>query len=107
MNSGLRSIANCPGHYTLQVASFTGRTTYDLNGQGSSITKGLLDPHTSPLRRAHDDAERIADKLASTPEIKQIGQPVFVYHDRTSSRVFVGAFNAPRTPRSGPCTASY
>ena len=31
MNSGLRSIVNCPGHYSLQIAEFSGRSTYQLN----------------------------------------------------------------------------
>ena len=30
MNSGLRSIVNCPGRYSLQVAEFSGRSTYQL-----------------------------------------------------------------------------
>ena len=60
----------------------------------------------SPLKTAHDDAERMADKLAKSPEIQRLGQPVFVYHDRTSSRVFVGAFNSPTTPRSSRCATS-
>ena len=59
----------------------------------------MLDPRTSPLQTAHDDAERMADKLARSPEIQRLGQPVFVYHDRTSSRVFIGAFNSPTGPR--------
>ena len=31
MNSGLRSIVNCPGRYSLQIAEFSGRSTYQLN----------------------------------------------------------------------------
>ncbi len=102
MNSGPKSIANCPGHFTLQVAQFTGRTAYDLNGPGSSIAQSVLDPRSSPLQTAHDDAEKLADKLSRVPEIKQLGQPVFVYHDRTSSRVFVGSFNSPKDPAVAP-----
>ncbi len=100
MNKGLRSIAHCPGQFTLQVAQFTGRSAYDLNGNGSShsLVGGMLDPGSSPLRTAHDDAERLADKLARTPDFRKLGMPVYVYHDRTSSRVFVGAFNSPRDP---------
>src|SRR5262249_43084184 len=52
----------------------------------------------SPLRKAHDDAERMADKLARAPEIQQTGQPVYVYHDRTTSKVFIGSFNSPQDP---------
>jgi hypothetical protein len=98
MNSGLRSIANCPGHYTLQVASFTGRSSINLDTHTTMMALKVLDTRTSPLRTAHDDAERLADKLARTPEIKQLGQPVFVYHDRTSSQVYVGSFKSTDDP---------
>jgi hypothetical protein len=102
LNSGLRSIANNPGHYTLQVAQFTGRTAYDLNGDKGSMVQAMIDTKTSPLQTAHDDAERLADRLARSPEIKAIGQPVFVYHDRTSSRVFIGAFSSDKDPAVVP-----
>ncbi len=95
MNRGLRSVAHCPGTYTLQVAQFTGRSAFDLNGQGTSIARSVLDPVSSPLRTAHDDAERLADSLSRSPEFRKLGMPVYVHHDRTSSRVFVGSFNAP------------
>src|SRR5262249_26176341 len=97
MNSSLRSIANCPGHYSLQVAQFSGRSTFDLNPSGGS-PKDLANLRTSPLQTAHDDAERIADRLARAPEIQRLGQPVFVYHDRTSSRVFIGSFQSENDP---------
>jgi hypothetical protein len=97
MNSGLRSIANCPGNYSLQVAQFSGRSTFDLNpGSGSHVTLASL--RTSPLQTAHDDAERMADKLAKAPEVQRLGLPVYVFHDRTSSRVFIGSFNSEQDP---------
>ena len=95
MNHGLRSIGHCPGHYSLQVAQFSGRTSYDLNAMGGQPSSPLLNLKESPLKTAHDDAERMADKLSRAPEIQRLGQPVFVYHDRTSSRVFIGTFNSP------------
>ena len=97
MNSGLRSIAHCAGHFSLQVAQFSGRSGFDLNAAGGPppILASLKD---SPLKTAHDDAERMADKLAKAPEIQQLGQPVYVYHDRTSSRVFVGSFQSENDP---------
>jgi hypothetical protein len=98
MNSGLRSVAHCPGQYSLQVAQFSGRTSYDLNSPGAPPAQTVLNLRNSPLKTAHDDAERMADKLAKAPEIQRLGQPVFVYHDRTSSRVFIGAFNSPTDP---------
>jgi hypothetical protein len=100
MNAGPRSIANCPGHYTIQVANFSGHSAYDLAGQGMSAFKQIINPGESPLTTAHRDAEKLADRLAKSPEIQRLGQPVFVYHDRTSSRVYVGAFNSTDDPNA-------
>jgi hypothetical protein len=99
MNSGLRSIANCPGRYSLQIAEFSGRSAYQLNPiqQPSSILNNLKN---SPLATAHEDAERVADKLSKDAEFMALGQPIFVLHDLTSSRVFVGSFDAPEDPRA-------
>ena len=100
MNSGLKSVANCPGHFTIQVAQFSGHSAYDLTGQGMAAFKDVINPRKSPLQTAHDDAEKLADQLARSPELKQLGQPVFVYHDRTSSKVYVGAFNSTEDPNT-------
>ncbi len=102
MNRGLKSIVHCSGHYSLQVAQFTGRSTFNLNGDGHSLASSIIDPKSSPLRTAHDDAERLADNLARSPDIRKLGMPVYVHHDRTSSRVFVGSFNSPQDPRFKP-----
>jgi hypothetical protein len=98
MNTGLRSIANCPGHFSLQVAQFSGRSAYDFNSPAGKPSQGFFNPWDSPLKTASRDAEMMAEKLAKSPEIRRLGQPVFVYHDRTSSRVFIGAFNSPTDP---------
>ena len=95
MNQGPQSIYNCPGHYTLQVAEFSGRSTFNIAGTQSLGDLGLK---KSPLITAADDAEKMAQSLAKSDEIQQLGQPVYVYHDRSSSRVMIGAFNAPNDP---------
>jgi hypothetical protein len=97
MNSGLRSIAHCPGDYSLQVAEFSGRMGFDLNA-AAGLPPILAPLRSSPLQTAHDDAERMADKLGKSPEIQRLGVPVYVYHDRTSSRVFVGSFRSEDDP---------
>ncbi len=99
MNGGLRSVINCPGQFSLQVAEFAGRSafSFDPKTPANHILPRL---ETSPLRTAHDDAERMAEKLANAPEIRQTGQPVYVYHDHTSSKVFIGAFNSPQDPQA-------
>lgn len=95
MNKGPNSLYNCPANYTLEVANFSGRSSFDVAGTQSLGDMGLK---KSPLITAADDAERMAQSLAKSDEIKQLGQPVYVYHDRSSSRVMIGAFNSPNDP---------
>jgi hypothetical protein len=104
MNSGLRSVVNCPGRYSLQVAEFSGRSMYQLNplAQPNSMLPNLKD---SPLKTAHEDAERMADKLAKDAEFQRLGQPIYVLHDLTASRVFVGSFDSAEDPRAGDVRA--
>ena len=42
----------------------------------------------------------MADKLAKDPEVQRLGQPIYVLHDRTANRVYVGSFDAPQDPRA-------
>lgn len=97
MNQGPRSIGNCPGRFSLQIAQFSGRSTFNVDGAHSLGEQSL---RRSPLVTAADDAEHLAESLSKTPEIKQLGQPVYVYHDRTSSRVMIGSFNSPTDPKA-------
>lgn len=92
MNQGPHSIFNCPGRYSLEVATYTGRSTFNVDAGKMEDIKILK---KSPLMTAMDDAENLAAALAKTDEVRKTGQPVFVYHDLHSSRVFVGAFNSP------------
>ena len=99
MNGGPRSIINCPGRYTLQVAEFGGRAMFN----PSVADPRLLDSlwlKQSPLITAADDAEKLADLLAKDPGVKQSGFQPYVYHDRTSSKVMVGSFNDPSDPNA-------
>jgi hypothetical protein len=105
MNSGpeaRHSIYHCPGRYTLQVAEFLGRTTYAQEEIRRHRLQGDKDLSKSPLATAADDAERLADALAEVPEIKRLGYKPYVYHDRFSSKVTVGAFNPPPRPDDDP-----
>jgi hypothetical protein len=98
INSGHRSIVNCPGRYSLQVANFSGRSEYQIGAQSQQFQILAPDLRKSPLYTAHDNAEKMAQKLANDPEVRRLGQPVYVYHDRTSSQVFVGSFNSEKDP---------
>jgi hypothetical protein len=96
MNGGPHSIRFCPGRYTLQVASFGGRTTFD--PKNDPRFQGLMSTKTSPLATAHEDAERLAQALSKDREVQKTGYQAYVYHDRYSSRVTIGSFNNPNDP---------
>jgi hypothetical protein len=97
MNDGPHSVFHCPGRYSLQVAEFGGRTSF--NAQDPKFFDNAF-LKTSPLATAAADAEKLADVLAKDPEIQRTGYQPYVYHDLTTSRVMVGSFNDPRDPNA-------
>ena len=54
----------------------------------------------SPLATAADDAEKLAESLSRDKEVQQTGYQPYVYHDRFSSRVFIGSFDRPDDPKA-------
>ncbi|HEU5117074.1 MAG TPA: hypothetical protein VFT74_10450, partial [Isosphaeraceae bacterium] len=102
MNKGPHSIYNCPGPYTLQVAQYRGRVTRDVNDPNFS-KKSFL--QQSPLATAADDAERLAANIAKCEALLP-GMKPYVYHDRFSSTVTIGAFSGPNDPKLGQLRAS-
>ena len=97
MNSGPRSIYNCPGRYTIQVAEFGGRAVFNPSEKDASLFDGSW-LKKSPLMTAADDAEQLAENLSRDPEIQRTGAQPYVYHDRTSSKVLIGSFQDPKDP---------
>ncbi len=97
INDGPHNIRHCSGRYTLQVASFNGRSTMDPDNDPRF--KGLL-ASKSPLATAADDAERLAEALSKDKEIQKLGCQPYVYHDHYSSRVTLGSFNSPEDPNA-------
>ncbi len=97
MNDGPHSVFHCPGRYSLQVAEFGGRTSF--NAQDPKFFDNAF-LKSSPLATAAGDAEKLADLLAKDPEIQRTGFQPYVYHDLTTSRVMVGSFNDPRDPNA-------
>lgn len=95
MNSGEHSIYRCPGPYTLQVGYFVGRSTFDVHDP-QFLKAGNLE--TSPLKKAHLDAEDLAAELAKSDELMRAGYQVYTYHDRYSSQVTVGSFQQENDP---------
>ena len=94
LNSGPFSVFRCPGRYTLQVAEFGGRATF--NVEDKRFKNPLISD--SPLEQAFDNAEKLAEVLAKDPEVRKTGCLPYVYHDATTSRVMMGAFNSPDDP---------
>jgi hypothetical protein len=95
INQTSRSIANCPGRFSLQIAEFAGRSTFN---DKDERFQGILSLKQSPLATAASDAEHLADRLAKDPDVQKLRQPIYVYHDRTASRVFIGSFDAEKDP---------
>lgn len=97
INQGPHNINTCPGRFTLQVAEFTGRKAIVQGPQTESFFSSFA-MKRSPLATAADDAEKLADALARDKLVRQTGYVPYVYHDRYSSKVFMGAFNSPSDP---------
>jgi hypothetical protein len=102
LNAGPRSIFQCPGPYTLQVAEFSGRKSLVTNLGGAPPSRDDASLRQSPLLTAHEDAEELAASLAKSEELRRLGCQPYVYHDRTASRVTVGSFQASNDPRAEP-----
>ena len=96
INEGPHNIRNCPGRYTLEIANFEGRKTFDADGDQRFRGKSAFSK--SPLATAADDAEKLAESLAKDKDIVRTGYEPYVYHDRFSSRVTLGSFDSPNDP---------
>ena len=107
MNQGRLSLLKCQGEWVLQVAEFTGRSVIS-NGTAQSDGK-TFDPHAvktafggdsffkkSLLAQAADDAEGMAEGLSKSKKLGSL-KP-YVYHDRFSSKVYLGPFTSPTDP---------
>lgn len=98
MNKGTpHSLYKCPAPYSLVVAEFSGRSA--LSGPDDSIINFPKTFEKSPLRTAHEDAENLASELSKHEVVRSLGVQPYVYHDRTSSRVFLGSYQTPDDPR--------
>ncbi len=97
INQGPHNIYTCPGKYTIQVAEFAGRKQMVSEKQPEKAFSFFELQH-SPLAKAADDAERLAESLAKDKDVRQTGYVPYVFHDRYASRVYMGAFNSPNDP---------
>jgi len=93
MNEGVKHcLLDCPGKYTVQVATFKGESILDQKKIQAELGKGRK-TSGSKLAEAADQAHRLTQAL----RIK--GYDAYEFHDRYSSIVTVGSFAGVGTPR--------
>jgi hypothetical protein len=93
MNKGVtHSLLDCPGKYTVKVATFTGAVVLDQQ-EIQKIQNGDK-PFDSSLTKAAEKAHELTEAL----RIK--GYDAYELHDRYASIVTVGSFDSVGTPRS-------
>jgi len=86
------SLLDCPGKYTVQVATFKGEVIIK-----QDEIKAIQEGHKqmkSGLAEAADKAHRLAKAL------RMKGYEAYEFHDRNASIVTVGSFNSVGTPRT-------
>ncbi|MFM7034751.1 MAG: hypothetical protein ACKOYJ_06100 [Planctomycetia bacterium] len=76
------SLLDCPGRYTVRVATFTGAGTFD--------QKAIASGNAMPLQSRLVEAAEQAHKL--TQALRKQGWQAWEFHDRESSIVCVGSF---------------
>jgi hypothetical protein len=91
MNQGVKhSLLDCPGRYTVRVATFRGR---------SILLTGTTEPSASKLRRrrAKDQDDALAEAAENahllTELLRARGWDAYEFHDRTESVVTIGSFD--------------
>ena len=93
MNRNIRySLLKCPKPYTVRVATFRGKTTFDQTEIDSG--KEELRFHqrqNKPIKTDLDSAMNKANIL--TKELRKAGIEAYEFHDRTESYVCVGGFD--------------
>ncbi len=86
------SLLDCPGLYTVQVATFNGKVVTD-QAEISLLQSGKKELDGNRLEQAAIKA----DKLAKALRLK--GWEAYVFHERCASIVTVGSFNSVGSPR--------
>jgi len=84
-------LLDCPGRYTVRVATFTGHSIILDRKRQEAIEKGAVP------KSYLEDAAKNAHTL--TEALREQGVKAYEYHDRTSSFVCVGSFDSVGTRR--------
>jgi len=92
MNQGVEhSLLDCPGRYTVQVATFRGKTVLQSGREQPKETGGVGwlwgKSHAEPLVEAAENAHLL------TEELRQHGYEAYEFHDRKESFVAIGSFD--------------
>jgi hypothetical protein len=102
MNKNVQySLLDCPGKYTVRVATFGGKITMNVDEiENLERPANFLKPWTwggpdeeSPLAKAADNAHRL------TVALRENGVEAYEFHDRHESIVTVGEFESVGQPR--------
>jgi hypothetical protein len=92
MNDGVKfSLLDCPGKYTVQVATFMGKVVID-----QSKVQKILD-EDRPVEGGLMEAAEKANKVCLA--LREKGYEAYEFHDRGMSIVTVGSFDSVGTPR--------
>lgn len=90
------SLLDCPGRYTVRVATFTGAGTFDQKAIAGGDDDVKLE---SRLAEAADKAHRLTEAL------RRSGWQAWEFHDRESSIVCVGSIDQLTVPQAGGAAA--
>jgi len=92
MNDGVEnSLLDCPGKYTIRVATFRGKTILQASATEEQTSKSFWNrrkvDEDNPLIEAAENAHLL------TKELRSHGYEAFEFHDRTESIVTIGSFD--------------
>ena len=92
MNQGVEhSLLDCPGRFTVQVATFRGKSVLQPNGQPPKEPGGIGwlwgKKNAEPLVEAAENAHLL------TEDLRKHGYDAYEFHDRTESLVAIGSFD--------------
>lgn len=91
MNDGVKhSLLDCPGRYTIRVATFRGKTILQASAKDDHSAKSFFSRRNidddNPLVEAAENAHLL------TEELRAHGWEAYEFHDRTESIVAIGSF---------------
>lgn len=90
MNKSVKySLLDCPGTFSVKVATFTGRSAMG----PAAIAKYEREKKTSALIDAAENAHKMCESL------RKKGYEAYEFHDRYASFVAIGSFNSVGSPR--------